>query len=406
MDSLSAFISPFDTPTWISLIVSCAGIIGALQVCRNSDNNLTKFLKGVLYDSFRVVCFLLGQVNGNIETVFRIRGKSGVSGVMLVIGWFLGAYILMSNLYGGSLFSAFVVPVPTNFEGLVHSNLTVLTNSYSSDPQDNTMVKSLVKSTIIPELLEGLRNNVKFTQLLTHFNSNLVFVPIDRIGGIISMALNISKSMKIVVDNKSFEKNNTFAILNKPSDLALTTEFIPLMDKHRNKYIIGGSGYETPFNYAQVLLVYNNFFAPVFSKIISQLVQSGLYDRWQRMTRIYAQLYYVYVQGDKKMYSEFFGKKMADWKESPHNLQNENESQSVSLKVLKNIFVIFGLIGGFILVEFVIEMLSNREVRAEIFRWSVLIVKYLRERSYLFKLKLLRRFRRRVDVVKGVNVKM
>jgi hypothetical protein len=384
MDSLSAFISPFDTPTWISLIVSCAGIIIVLQVCRNSDNNLTKFLKGVSYDSFRVVCFLLGQVNGNIETVFRIRGKSGVSGVMLVIGWFFGAYILMSNLYGGSLFSAFVVPqippVPTNFEELVHSNLTVLTNTFGTSRQDNTFF-STVKEFIIPQLLEGLQNNAKFTQLLTHFNSNLVFVP--RAGRIISMALNISKSMKIGDDNESFETNNTFAILNKPSDLALTTEFIPLMDKHRNKYIIGGSGYETPFKVSNLLLVDNNFFAPVFSKIISQLVQSGLYDRWLRMTRIYAQLYYVVGRRDKKMYSEFFGKKMADWKESPHTLQNENESQSVSLKVLKNIFVIFGLIGGFILVQFVIDMLSNREVRAEIFRWSVLIVKYLRERSYL-----------------------
>lgn len=108
-NDFATFLLPFDKPTWILLIVASIMTSTLTLVDVSYFGFVYRFgVKEYLYNHlFQLAALLLGQsANGDVTKIFANKRVS----IVISIVWLFGCYILMANLYQGSMFSFLTVP--------------------------------------------------------------------------------------------------------------------------------------------------------------------------------------------------------------------------------------------------------------------------------------------------------
>lgn len=148
LNGMSVFLSPFDDTVWVTLILSTVLITVVIRV----SNRTNTLLHSVIGDFLNVNMILIGQFNGCCWKMFY--HKKFVAVPILIVWMLGGCYIIMNNLYTGSVFSflsAVMPPIfPSSFKDLVDSNIPILTMSGYADKRNPGLHKSIIKEIQIP----------------------------------------------------------------------------------------------------------------------------------------------------------------------------------------------------------------------------------------------------------------
>ncbi|OXA45068.1 hypothetical protein Fcan01_19980 [Folsomia candida] len=360
-NNFAIFLLPFDTTTWILLVVSCITISSLVQISVSASGFsysivLKKYITNAL---FKVTAMLLGQSEKGDGT--KIFAKRRVALIVSTV-WSFGCYILMENLYQGAMFSFLAVPefpkVPRTMEELMSSKLPVLTTSsfrfYSAamnGSRRTVTTDSTLKGIIIPQLMVAA--SPAYRRLLDSLDKRIVFV--IHIGtSVEDIIRNISNSKPL---RKNFETSEPFVIMNAADDLGYFTEPIRFLGK---RLVIDGRSGEVGFRTATVMSGYRNFVFPRFYSTHMRLVESGLVETWQHLVRSSDRLKEMRKYGNetfKKFYTQI---------NSDVTIQPEfDEFVLVSLEALKYAFALCGAILWVGVVSFVVE---RRAIIVKIFK--------------------------------------
>ncbi|OXA45376.1 hypothetical protein Fcan01_20177 [Folsomia candida] len=172
-----------------------------------------------LEDIINTTAILLGQVNEDNLKIFTKR----TSGASLVLVWlFCGRYIIMDNLYTGSIFSylsAIQPPVvPNTIAELVDSNIPIIT---MSGLRSNT---SILKTFIIPAQVESLKTENKSFELFLKLNAKLVFV--DAYSSFVQFIQNILNLDVLTHFKASVDTSKTYALMDTTNQFKVFTDLL------------------------------------------------------------------------------------------------------------------------------------------------------------------------------------
>lgn len=338
-DGLSVFLSPFDYDVWTVLLTFCVIITLVITISRQ-DKDKIRFAE-LIWDFINATCILLRQGGGNTFTIFY--NKKWVA-VPILIVWFLGGcYIIMDNLYTGSIFSFMSAILPPKFPStlldLVDSEFPIITGDYVT-LYDKTVkrVTPHLKSRLIPLYINLFRHMPHISRMFQQLNDKLVFMSIYKNSGSFKTFLSkIEQSEKLNYLNGSIETRKTFVVMDKAEYLGYLHKFITW---NGSRLIIGGKE-ATPFNAIKVLATQTNYVLPIFMKRMRTLSSFGLEDRWNKLGKLYSPLRFQYKM-NTLTYKKYFAMALSNGR-GPVTF---HESDPVSLKSVKEMFVLCVLCVG------------------------------------------------------------
>lgn len=278
----------------------------------------------------------MGQSGGRDVTKIFANRRAAIIGSTV---WFFGFYILMANLYQGSIFSFLTVPelpkVPVTMAELLSSQLLVLTvTNLQSDTVSTTGITitfaSVLKSIIIPELKTVMAGNLGYQRSLDAFETRLIFIEPRQVRSA-EIISNISNSNRL----KEFETSGTFAMMDSINNLKFLTEPITFLGK---RFVIHGRG-ETGFQMISVMHGLRNFIFPRFNSVYRRFVEAGLIGTWLRAYRKSRLLFRMRTHG-KEVYDKYSAQVNSG---VPHQPEF-HECTPGSLEALKYMFAICGML--------------------------------------------------------------
>ncbi len=306
-NSFATFLLPFDTVTWILIVVSIITISCLLPISVSYSGFEYRFvLRGWIQDQiYAVFCLLLGQSGAGDVT--RVFGNKGVA-VLTSSAWLFGCYILMENLYQGSIFSYLTVPefpiVPKTMNELLSSRIPVMTTSFVSEliiinsTTDFVKHHSILKLFIIPKIRRVMAQNSEYKKSLDLLQKRLFLIHYDAENLAEDIVGNISKSTSLT---DRFETSATFALMSASDELRLFTEPIKLLG---GRFVVDGRD-DTGFYTVLIMSGYKNFIFPRFYSTYRRLFDSGLLEVWERLSSAAGQLSKVKAYGEK-MYKRHY----------------------------------------------------------------------------------------------------
>lgn len=121
LEGMNAFLLPLSGPVWAGLLISC-GIICLMAQPGSDLKNWVETMQNIGLNLMQITAILLGQVTRESLKIFGNQ----TFGAPIMLAWLLGGrYIIMDNLYTGTIFSylsAIKPPiVPETLHELVHS---------------------------------------------------------------------------------------------------------------------------------------------------------------------------------------------------------------------------------------------------------------------------------------------
>ncbi|OXA48666.1 hypothetical protein Fcan01_16734 [Folsomia candida] len=319
MTNFAAFFSPFDVATWLLILLSSVAVTVPVYL---QDKIWGKIRHKFFKHLFKIIVLLLNQVDGNVSKVFP-----------LMTTWFFGCYILMSNLYGGKIFSYLTVTeipsLPTSTNDLAQSGITLLTTSsyYARTVNGSTpyVEKSILKSSLIPEMLSNLGRTSKLAAVISKLNVKLWFIK-DK--------LSYAQRRKLLGGVSPFHSGRgvqTYAVIEKPDFLTMVKESVEML----GKLFVPRRTHDTPFTIITLGDVRRNFFSEQFKSGIMKLKESGLLAKWEKSEELKAGLRSEKLLG-KEMRSRFYAKKLA----GRSKFDPFNEAKPISVYVLIAVFVV------------------------------------------------------------------
>ncbi|OXA48376.1 hypothetical protein Fcan01_17410 [Folsomia candida] len=139
----------------------------------------TQNLAGNCIPNFlNVVCILLGQVNGDSLRMFH--KKNWTAAPILTVWLLCGCYIIMANLYTGSIFSFLsgvkLPELPSNLDDLVASNIPLITTGSGYNVSTPDRYESNLKNLIIPQRKKLIGNGSNFFATLERLEEKLFYI--------------------------------------------------------------------------------------------------------------------------------------------------------------------------------------------------------------------------------------
>ncbi|OXA54815.1 hypothetical protein Fcan01_10448 [Folsomia candida] len=324
MNDFAVFLYPFDSLTWTLICVSVVAITRIIRLQWRKDDRNSAFL-----DLLRIASLLLGQAGGNLLTLFKSRW---IASFLLPV-WFWACYILMFNLYQGSIFSYLTVTmsprVPRTMAELLESDFKVVTRSSIAN-YDHEQHKVIHWALLIEEIItfkEGLSRNESIEKYnrLQNRTSFYRFSEID--------VLTLVKSLSLSTQEHAGFRQAPIVLMDVKMGLL---DLAVLLEKVGKRYVIRGRE-ATPFHSITVSAGFRNFLTPYISETIDALEEFGISGRWDELSHLKYKLSAM-VQMGRSSYSELFRKEMAGRKKSIVF----HESAQVSLKVMKFLFFLCG----------------------------------------------------------------
>lgn len=176
LNGLDAFLSPFDELMWSVLLVLCVMVSLIVTFSRRLGNyTVIQSTLNIIEDFLNIATILFGQVNAeSVKTYYK-----NVASVPLLTAWFLcGGYIIMDNLYMGSIFSylsAIKPPIlPSNLKELLESDIPIVTCSFYK--KDGIPEDSILKNVIIPTYQNSIGKESEFMKLLDNLVKRVMFI--------------------------------------------------------------------------------------------------------------------------------------------------------------------------------------------------------------------------------------
>jgi hypothetical protein len=289
--NFAVLLSPFDVWIWMCLLLSLVLLIvvGSLVLRLKKKSKLI----------FWTISVILEQVDESLTTILfqNLRWKY----FLLILGWSVTAFIL-GVIYKGSLFSCLTanVPpdVPSSLRKALLSPIPIITtgcNYYEGNGTEGCI--SALKYLLIKDLLVGLSPTDSFHLYLNQVANKTVFVN----GSEFDIVHNISLNLPVLQEDTteaSFLLPETFGVLNAVRDL---NDFSQAMKLYSPNTVSVKNHDMNPFVIRTPWIGSRNFFYQVFSRGLSSLVESGIYDRWQNYEYIGWQLGQVKLELKKQM---------------------------------------------------------------------------------------------------------
>lgn len=327
MNSFEAFTSPFDSFTWIILLSSCVFFtlfitVDHFLLCSEEKKTDCHILEGVL----NILFPLIGQTSDKLVQLIHCKIGGGFAWILWL---FFGCYILMNNLYQGSVYSYLTVtlppPVPKTMAQLHHSDARIITTATFTN---DSIWQSVLKQLLIPQLIHSLGDNNSYSHLLTELNPRIVYD--SNFGSVLISWVNNSEANTLSGEISSKE---TFAMFDPITEMQIKVDFLKLWG---GRYIVSNSE-DTSMNIFKVWLAKRNFLQPTIHRHVKQLEGSGILERWKALHTYFRGLVYT-IHLESHFKSKWIRRKVSGGKEK----DAWNEASPMTLNVLTFLFVIWG----------------------------------------------------------------
>ncbi|OXA39846.1 hypothetical protein Fcan01_25278 [Folsomia candida] len=338
-EGLISFLSPFGPVVWITLVLSCVAItliIGCAEDSVAENQGTRKVDNYLIQDFLNVSGILLGQVNGDSFKMFHNRKRIAVP---ILIVWFFSAhFIIMNNLYMGLIFaclSSISSPIlPPTWYSLVDSEIPIITTvPYAA----SRLIQSALKNRLIPQYINLFQDNPTLVDKFHKLYKKVIYLTGSHKVEILVRYLNSIKISKRISTskNESLETSKTFALMD---DAEHVKTYSKLFQWYGNHLILQAKA-DTPFAEIYCGLASKNFLLPLFQQRFGELLSFGLEDRWNKLENTYIpiKLHYRVDNGTDKKY---FFRAMSNTR-GPATV---HESDPISLKLVKEIFALCGII--------------------------------------------------------------
>ncbi|OXA41132.1 hypothetical protein Fcan01_23997 [Folsomia candida] len=303
-DGINAFLAPFDSNVWGILFLSCILINSTIRFTHtfaSKYTSITELLHHSIHDFLNITAILLRQVNGDTFKMFN--NKKWVAVPILTV-WFLGGcYIIMDNLYTGSIFSfltAIKPPLlPSTLETLVDSDYPISTSGNQISPGSVRRYKSSLKLHLIPQYINLSRKiPSKISQILDGLNQKLVYFKIldlrttrKNLPAKIQEGQPISSTDTNNKLNGSVETRTTFAIMDTTRDLAVLQGLIQSNGSRLITQVKEG----TPLIEISFSMSPRTYLRPLFLKQLGNFLAFGLENRWKKLEQLYGPIRLQYI---------------------------------------------------------------------------------------------------------------
>ncbi|OXA39927.1 putative RNA-directed DNA polymerase from transposon BS [Folsomia candida] len=337
---VATFVSPLDTPTWIFALASVFMVAAYLMWLSWKESHRSGWilLIAIIADKvFTVATILLAQVGESAGKAYRVRKV----GLVIVTLWFSGNFLLMANLYQGSIYSCLAVffppKTPSGVMDLVNWDVPIVEVATIYDPETGSGNMSFL-SYIIPQLISYHRDqNIKLTQFLTKFQSRLLsrnnqFVRNMVEGTIVNKNKKITQSIVLMY----FEH--------------LIETYIKLIRLLGNQFVVQNKG-DSPFNGVLGKIGIQNLLSPYFVRELRRMHESGLRVMWENVLKAHTLLSFKANLYEHHKYFEA----VQDSFGSMRKPVTFHESNPVSMDLILPVFSLCGILIAFGLVGFVAE---------------------------------------------------
>ncbi|OXA48367.1 hypothetical protein Fcan01_17260 [Folsomia candida] len=235
--------------------------------------NRPALIQDFIQDFLNISLILFGQVGRDTFKMFY--NKKWIA-VPILIVWFLcGSFIIMENLYMGSIFSylsAIKSPIfPPTWQSLVDSDIPITTTGSARMAFIN---KSNLKD-LIPRYLTLFENNPHLRDKIDKLYKKLIqLVDIFRKVSLPKFMKNVGRMTSD--NNESIDLSKTFAIMDSAGHL----QNYRLMFGWKAAREITDGKEDTPFTQIHLGLASRNFYLPSFQKRFRHMASFGLEDQW------------------------------------------------------------------------------------------------------------------------------
>lgn len=292
VNSILGVFTPFNAAIWWSILTSCVCISIILQFEDIGQPNNFDVLRSIK-DYVTVQSLLFGQSLAD-EVLKNVKHKR-ISRPLWAV-WFLACYVLMENLYQGSIYSDLTVrvppTVPKTFEDLIAADLTIITSTpiyMINQFTGRVATPSLLNQSMI---LDILKKNVdkRFDKWEENLDAKIIYINRD-IEYVIPFVKNISNFLPFrLTENSSWiDTKETFAIMDSVKDLQLWTEVLNIFGK---RLVMLSKAGDSSFRYSSVTSGYQNFISPKIKSSLQHMTQSGILARYNILDKTMAKLRY------------------------------------------------------------------------------------------------------------------
>ncbi|OXA42147.1 hypothetical protein Fcan01_23165 [Folsomia candida] len=204
VESFGTFLIPFDTPTWIGIIVSVLAIPAVIAITKLGS--VTHQYATALFWAYACLCGQYGVTND----ILRMRPPLKIFIVTSI--WFF--FFIGTEFYQGSLFSSLITTsppeLPTSTSALLDLKLQIITTggyyNGTSELQLSTVMYMIRDSIYKPD------NTKKLNTMLTQLRHSIMFIPTENSFMLAAQLANL----QTFDFNRSIRKlEDTFAILDE-----------------------------------------------------------------------------------------------------------------------------------------------------------------------------------------------
>ncbi|OXA49811.1 hypothetical protein Fcan01_16000 [Folsomia candida] len=303
INSIFGVFTPFDGATWALILFSCLTMTLILQFDGNGVAPRFAFLH-TMGDFCLLNSILFGQ--SIADEILRAISNKKVAVPILTV-WFFGCYLLMDNLYQGTIYSDLTVmyppKVPKSLEALAMSNMSVFTTTWLGFPPLD--INCFITSGLIPML----RQHSNISGWLDDLQKRIIFIHPNIVDA--SLAEKMSNSKPVVTHfNESFSTTDTFAILDRPSELGLLTASLQMLGKR----LVVENKLGNILNFNTFVEGRRNFFIPIFHQGLYKLRQSGIFSRWEILRGMKEKLRFM-RQYEESVYKRYLVKLNSNFQE-------------------------------------------------------------------------------------------
>lgn len=348
-NNFATFLLPFDSITWILILISTLTIssLVPISVSYSGFGYRNGVIEHICDDLFQITAVLLGQSGkGDMTKIFSNKHLA----LIVSIVWLFGCYILMENVYQGSIFSFLTVPhfpeVPETIGELLESKIPVLTTTYftyyvlvRNRSSGTIKYASTMKNLLIPQWKMAMGGNLEYIKSINSLDERLTYVnPVE--GTVKGIVQNVSNSIPL---GKNFETRETLAIMNHEKDLKYFTDPIRVLGK---RFVIDSRD-DTGFQTINVMYGFRNYIYPGIYASYKKMLEAGLVDKWANLYLSWEQLFRMRIYG-RKVYKKYF----AQVNSNVQFQQDFHDCIPVSVKALRYIFALCAVllsVGWFIL---------------------------------------------------------
>ncbi|CAL8122933.1 unnamed protein product [Orchesella dallaii] len=269
--NFEAILKPFQWYIWIAILSASGCITGLFSSFSHYP------------DTFRTTLHLLGFMMDQPTGQYFFRKNSHFAIILLWALWSLFG-MNISQFYKGSIFSFLsqqpTPTIPLGLHSLVESGMRVVTSdTYKTWDKGKVILEgSILKDNILTGMIQNNQNN-SLGHTCKKLNSSLMWLSDNNH----EFALNMVKNRTLKLgDGNVTDMPRQFALIDPETSVNRNKILIEFLTHNwvSKKVIV------PLFMYRDSWAVYSNFFAPFFINALTQVYESGIYDRWYRISRI------------------------------------------------------------------------------------------------------------------------